>query len=125
ALHGSSAPPRSSRRRWMLLAATALVVGSVAATLGAVFAVRDTPSAVRTRLFITPRGFVNAPLGLKDNDYKSIFGIGWREDKFVPPQFPVLYYFDRGFGIYFNHPGGKAIIMTTWNKHYRTAAGVG
>jgi hypothetical protein len=80
---------------------------------------------LKTRVFITPRGFVNAPLGLRSTEYKAIFGVGWREDIFVMPHFPVLYYFDRGIGIYFKKPGGESIIMTTWNKHYRTAAGVG
>jgi hypothetical protein len=98
---------------------------ATAATLGALVASRDHSSRVKTRVFITPQGFVGAPLGLGYEQYKAIFGVGWREDVFSPPHFPVLYYFDRGFGIYFNRPGGRAIIMTTWDSHYRTAAGVG
>jgi hypothetical protein len=88
-------------------------------------AVAKPPPPFETKLFITPRGFVDAPLGLKYNDYKSIFGVGYRDDVFVTPNFPVLEYFDRRFAVYFKHPGGNSIIETTWNKHYRTAAGVG
>ena len=129
ALLGKRRRPRGSRERIVLaaLAAAALVSTGVLAGL---LATRAHPTAAKakplqTRVFITPRGFVNAPLGLKETEYKAIFGVGWREDVFVPPQFPVLYYFDRNFGIYFKKPGGPSIIMTTWNKHYRTAAGVG
>jgi len=117
-------PPRL-RRRSLVLSVAALAAIVAAAVLAAVFATHGHSSALQTKVFITPRGFVNAPLGLKSNEYKAIFGVGWREDVFVPPQFPVLYYFDRRFGIYFDRPGGSSIIMTTWNKHYRTAAGVG
>ena len=124
ALH--AAPERAQpRRRSLALAAAASALLVAGAILATVFVTRDHSSTPRTQVFITPRGFANAPLGLKSDEYKAIFGVGWREDLFVPPQFPVLYYFDRGFGIYFKHPGGSAIIMTTWNKHFRTAAGVG
>jgi hypothetical protein len=99
------------------------VLGGLLATEDHVAAAKAKP--LTTRVFITPRGFVNAPLGLKSDEYKAIFGVGWREDVFVPPQFPVLYYYDRGLGIYFKHPNSSSIIMTTWNRHYRTAAGVG
>jgi len=116
-----------SRRRLLATAAAAvLALGALAAAVvAAIVATRDHSGAQTTRVFITPRGFVDAPLGLKEDEYKTIFGVGWRQDLFVPPRFPVLYYFDRRFGIYFGRPGGPSIIMTTWNKHYRTAAGVG
>jgi serine/threonine-protein kinase len=122
-----AAPPRKWRTRVpLVLGAIALVATIVGATLGIAFAARGhSHQSIEKKVFINPRGFANAPLGLKSDDYKSIFGVGWREDLFVPPQFPVLYYFDRGFGIYLDHPGGRAIIMTTWNRHYETAAGVG
>jgi tRNA A-37 threonylcarbamoyl transferase component Bud32 len=119
-------PPRTRRSRLPLVAGVlALALATVSIVLGIVIGHRDHATPVEKKVFITPRGFVNAPLGLRSDEYKVIFGVGWREDRFVPPQFPVLYYFDRGLGIYFDRPGGKAIIMTTWNKHYETAAGVG
>lgn len=121
----SPARLRVPRRRWWALAAAAVLFASAAGFAAGDLATRGHARHVQTRVFISPRGFTNAPLGLMADDYKAIFGIGWREDRFVPPNFPVLYYFDRGFGIYFDRPGGKAIIMTTWNRHYRTAAGVG
>jgi serine/threonine-protein kinase len=123
ALHATSL--QRPRRRSRMLIAAALAAVIAAAVLAAVFAAHGHSSALQTKVFITPRGFVNAPLGLKSTEYKAIFGVGWREDVFVPPQFPVLYYFDRRIGIYFSRPGGSSIIMTTWNRHYRTAAGVG
>jgi hypothetical protein len=117
--------PQRRRHRSLILGAAALAAVVAAAVLAALFAAHGHSSTLQTKVFITPRGFVNAPLGLESDEYKAIFGVGWREDVFVPPQFPVLYYFDRGIGIYFRRPGGSSIIMTTWNKHYRTAAGVG
>jgi len=121
------APPSRPRRKRLplVVGALALALASVSIALGLVIGRGDHAEPLVKKVFITPRGFVNAPLGLKSDEYKAIFGVGWREDRFVPPQFPVLYYFDRGFGIYFDQPGGTAIIMTTWNKHYETAAGVG
>ena len=121
------APPRRARpmvrpRALGAIALAVLVTGTVVATVAAT---RGHAKPIATELFITPRGFVDAPLGLRSADYKTIFGVGWREDLFVPPHYPVLYYFDRGIGIYFERAGGGSIIMTTWNRHYRTAAGVG
>jgi hypothetical protein len=122
--------PRVTRDR-VVLAVLALAGLAATGTLAGLLATRSPHTAatpakpIPTKLFITPRGFADAPLGLKYDDYKSIFGVGYRDDVFVTPNFPVLYYFDRGFGIYFRRPGTNAVIETTWNKHYRTAAGVG
>lgn len=123
ALH---APPVATRRRRRALVfAAAGVVVAAGGVLGTVAATRGHAKTFATKVFITPRGFVDAPLGLRSSEYKSIFGVGWREDVFVPPHYPVLYFFDRKIGIYFKRPGGSSIVMTTWNPHYRTAAGVG
>jgi tRNA A-37 threonylcarbamoyl transferase component Bud32 len=128
ALHATRRRRRLSRDR-LALVIVALAGLGAAGVLGALLTTRTThvaaPAPVKTKLFITPRGFADAPLGLKYNDYKSIFGIGYRDDVFVTPNFPVLYYFDRGIAVYFQHHGGRSVIETTWNKHYRTAAGVG
>jgi tRNA A-37 threonylcarbamoyl transferase component Bud32 len=129
ALHGKRRRLRVTRDRVVL---ATLAVAGLAATgvLAGLLATRSPhapppPKPLKTKLFITPRGFADAPLGLKYNDYKSIFGVGYRDDVFATPNFPVLYYFDRKLGIYFRRLGGNSIIETTWNKHYRTAAGVG
>jgi serine/threonine protein kinase len=132
ALHAKRRRPRPSRDRIVLaaVAAAALVATGVLAGLLATrtdhpAAARSATPPLRTKLFITPNGFVDAPLGLKYDDYKSIFGVGYRDDLFVTPGFPVLEYFDRAFAIYFPHRGGSSIIEVTWNRHYRTPAGVG
>jgi hypothetical protein len=130
ALSGRPTRTRSRRRRNVIAVAAGAALLGIGVAAGALTTHRGHAAApattpLETRVFITPRGFVNAPLGLGYNEYKAIFGVGWREDVFVPPRFPVLYYFDRAFGIYFDKPGGHSIIMTTWNPHYRTNAGVG
>lgn len=130
ALHAKRRRVQLTRDR-VVLGALALAGLTAAGVLGGLLATRSShrvaapPKPLETKLFITPRGFVDAPLGLKYNDYKSIFGVGYRDDVYRTPNFPVLYYFNAKFGIYFQHPGGPAIIETTWNRHYRTAAGVG
>ena len=123
ALRGEPAKPRPRSRR--LLKAGLVLLAMGVAALGTFFATRTHPAPLRTKLFITPQGFVDAPLGLHEGEYQSIFGVGYRDDTFIPPGWRVLYYFNSAFGIYFKRPGTGAILMTTWNKHYRTAAGVG
>jgi hypothetical protein len=119
------APAPKERPRRVLAVAAILATVVTAAVLATFFATRSHSTALKTKLFITPRGFVDAPLGLHEDEYKSIFVVGWRDDTFVPPHWRVLYYFDRGLGIYFERPGTGSLLMTTWNRHYRTPAGVG
>ncbi len=113
--------PRRRRRPAVLGLATA--VAAVAVALAVVLATRETPPPAKAA--ITPASIAGTRLGLRLPDYKRLLGVGWREDVFKPPDFPVLIYFGRRLAIYFKHPGGGAVEVTTWNDAYRTAAGVG
>ncbi len=124
ALHGKTVRPRRLRRRRALVALVAGALAAAAAALAAVFALNGT-SPAPARAAITPTSIDGARLGLKVADYKLHFGVGWREDVFQPPDYPVLIYFGRKLSMYFEHPGGGAVEITTWNKEFRTAAGVG
>src|SRR6185295_9164834 len=55
----------------------------------------------------------------------ALFGVGWRQEIFEGPDYPTLRYFGRKVAIYFESPGGPAVAITTWNKDFRTAAGIG
>ena len=125
ALRGETAAPQRRRRsrRGPLLAAVATVAGLAAAALAGVLLTRD--KAAPAAPAITPTSIANAPLGLKAEDYKALFGVGWRDEIFQGPDYPTLRYFGRELAVYFERPGGPAVEITTWNKDFRTAAGVG
>jgi hypothetical protein len=74
---------------------------------------------------ITGASIAGARLGLTRDDYKALFGVGWREEIFQGPDYPTLRYFGRKLAVYFESSTGPAVAITTWNKDFRTAAGVG
>ena len=101
------------------LAAAAIAAAVLAALLTSGDESRPGPPA------ITPTLIANAPLGLKVDEYKALFGVGWRDEIFQGPNYPTLRYFGRALAIYFERPGGPAVEITTWNEDFKTAAGVG
>ena len=115
--------PRRTERRGLLLAAAAAVAAIAAAALAGVLATRDDPPARAAA--ITPTSIAGATLGLRKDDYKAFFGVGWREEVFEGPNYPTLRYFARGLAVYFEQAGGPAVEITTWNEDFRTAAGIG
>lgn len=121
-LRGSAEGPSRSRRRIAALAA-GVALTAIAAAVAAVLVTRGGGQSLPP--MITPASIASAPLGLALDEYKAIFGVGWRQDVFSGPDFPVLIYYGRGLSIYFTHPGGRAVEITTWNKNFRTAAGIG
>ena len=94
------------------------------AATAAALASRDAPPPPAP-ITITQTGIAGAKLGLTQTGYKELYGIGWREDVFTTPNFPVLIYTHRRESIYFGPDTRRGIIVTTWNKEHRTAAGVG
>ena len=124
ALRGDSPGRRRPPRTGFLVGATGLLAAVIAtAALVAVLATRDeSPPAPPA---ITPTSIAGASLGLKAEDYKALFGVGWREEIFQGPDYPTLRYFGRGLAIYFERSGGPAVEITTSNKDFRTAAGIG
>ncbi len=113
---------RRRRRRYVLAAAGLVAAGAVA--VAGIVATRDgTPRPPRAT--ISQTSIAGAKLGLQKQAYKDLYGVGWREDIFSAPNFEVLIYFGRKLSLYFDDETRKAIIVTTWNREHRTAAGVG
>jgi Protein kinase domain len=119
------APRSRSRRRWL---ATALVaVAAVGTAIGIVLA-RDTNQARTGPPAITQNSIAGATLGHIPSYYKKRFG-GWQarvlSEPPLGPGFPLLAFQTPEVAVYFPVEGQAAHIMTTWNRDYRTAAGIG
>jgi serine/threonine-protein kinase len=112
---------RSRRRRYVVVVAA--LVALAAAAAAAVMASRDAPAPAPVS--ITQTAIAGAKLGLTQAAYKELYGIGWRADVVTAPGFPVLIYQHRRQSIYFDPDTRRGIIVTTWNREHRTAAGVG
>ena len=122
ALAGKRLPGRRARRRFVLAALVALVLAG-AAVLGTVLLSRGSPAPTIVNVSQSKIGGV--PLGLTNPVYKHRLGLGWREDIAQVPNLPVLIFNNRKLAVYFDKPGGNAIEITTWNRDYKTATGVG
>ena len=124
AIEGAPESPLARRRSGLLVVAGGLLAALAAvAVLGVVLLTRD--DSAQTPPQITPASIAGATLGLTNDDYKALFGVGWREEIFEGPDYPTLRYFDRKVAIYFESHTGPAVAITTWNKDFRTAAGIG
>ncbi len=129
ALEGKAPRPRPRRGRYAVAAlALAAVLG--AAIVG-FLALRDEASpspprgAAPARVAAITQGTIGgAKLGLPADAYKKRFG-GWRAQTLTEPDYPSLAFQDPKVAVYFPSRGRRAIIVTTWNKDYDTATGVG
>jgi hypothetical protein len=128
--HGAIlAPRRRGRRRW--LAAALVVAAAMAASIGIVLN-RDTNSARDGPPAITQTSIAGARLGLRRGDYEEILG---RAVPVVQPaktpgapssEYPTLTFNESKLWVFF--PGGfdaTGEIIVTWNKEFRTGAGIG
>jgi serine/threonine-protein kinase len=111
------------RRRGLLVGLAAAIAAAAAAAVVAVLLTggRSAPSPAQ----ITPTAIAGAALGLREADYRGLFGIGWTNGVFSGPNYYYLSYPDRRLTVYFPRKGGRAIEITTWEKSFRTAAGIG
>jgi serine/threonine-protein kinase len=125
ALQGKTRRPRRPRHR--LLLAAAAVVAAVGAVIGGVFATHG-QAPVNASLVSHPKisqsSIAGARLGLSAPAYKKRFG-GWRAETLTQPNYPALLFEDPKVAVYFPPRGKKAIIITTWNRDYKTAENVG
>jgi serine/threonine-protein kinase len=121
ALQGKVFVRRRLRRRRLLLAGAALLAAAGAAIGGLVMTSGESDVGAAS---ISQTAIAGAKLGLPANAYKRLLG-GWRAETLTEPNFPALVFHDPKVGVYFPSEGNKAIIITTWNKDYRTAKGVG
>jgi tRNA A-37 threonylcarbamoyl transferase component Bud32 len=121
ALQGKSKRvPRRSRRRAVLAAAAALAAAG-GATAGLVVA--TTPHAKAAE--ITPTSIAGATLGLPERRYKQLFGERWGRAVLTESEHVKLTFFDRDLAVYFKGLTDTAVQITTWNRTFRTAEGVG
>ncbi len=125
-------PARRKSRRWRLLAAAlafataATVVGAVLLTLGGdPGPARQPATAQAGPAQITETAIAGAKTGLAAAFYKNLFG-GFRFSALVDePHYPFLSFQQPSVNVYFPARGKRAIIITTWNRNYRTARGIG
>jgi hypothetical protein len=119
------------RRRKLIVAGVAALVGAGAA-IGGVLA-SEGGSTGPGPPAITQTSIAGAPLGLRVAGYTRILGEpDLRVDQpkevkgFPSTEYPTLVFLRRKVAVYF--PDGwdsRATIITTWNKNYKTAAGIG
>jgi tRNA A-37 threonylcarbamoyl transferase component Bud32 len=120
ALQGKTFVRRKHRRRRLLLAAVA-VLAAAGAAIGGVLATGGESDVGLPS--ITQTAIAGLKLGLPAEAYTQRFG-GWRAET-LTPGFPALTFQVPKMAVYFPPKGKKAIIITTWNRDYRTAKGVG
>jgi hypothetical protein len=118
---------RSRRsRRWVIAVATAAVI---AAAVGAGLVLDEAGGHLRPE--ITQRAIAGAPLGRSAKYYRRHFGpLSYSLAGFV--DYPTLTFGTPEVAVYFPKqktaipaPGRRAHIIATWNRSYRTAAGIG
>ncbi len=122
ALQGKTLVRRSPRRRRYAAAALA-VLAAAGASIAGVLATRGESPAGRPPS-ISQDAIAGAKLGLAADAYKRRFG-GWRPQTLTVTNYPSLAFQDPRVAVYFPPHGKRAIIITTWNRNYRTAKGVG
>jgi predicted Ser/Thr protein kinase len=121
ALQGKTFARRKSRRRRYVIAAAAALVAAGAAVGG--FLVSGTNQA-RATPSITQTAIAGARLGHMPAYYKKLLG-GWRAQRLTEPGFPSLAFQQPEVAVYFPAKEKPAHIITTWNRHDRTAGGIG
>jgi DNA-binding SARP family transcriptional activator len=124
-------PLRSRRRLHVALAFAALVVvGTVVGTAIELSAGRDTrPAAAENSRAIGPPTITQTmiggvTLGQAAAYYKKRLG-PWRAQELTEPHFPSLAFEIPEVAVYWPSVGRRADIITTWNRAFHTAAGIG
>jgi len=121
ALQGKVFVRRSLRRRRLLLAGVA-VLAAAGATIGGVLASAGESDVGPAS--ISQTAIAGLKLGLPAEAYTQRFG-GWRAETLTELGLATFTFQSPKLAVYFPPKGKKAIIITTWNRDYRTAKGVG
>jgi serine/threonine protein kinase len=132
ALRGKSLVRRKVRRT-RLRAGAAAVLAAAGLAIGGVVISGSTDAAAPS---ISQSSIAGAKLGRKPSAYKKLFGRPWRSEIIDPgvpdsyrrqDQFDTKLSFDkRQVAAYFQgRLTDTAVVVTTWNKAYRTAEGIG
>jgi serine/threonine-protein kinase len=123
AREGKAVGRRKRRRRRMLLAGVG-IAAAIGATIGGVFATEGS-TTTSGRPEITQTSIDGARLGLQAATYHRVFSETGRRDTFDMPEFPVDIFQDRELSVYYARGTDRGIIVTTWNKKFTTAEGIG
>lgn len=115
-------PPLPSRRRFIALGTAG---AAAAAALIALLAAGVFASSPAAGAGISESSIAGASLGQRARAYEHLFGKKQGNGIETQTHFPYLTWYRRKIAIYFGPAGGGAILIDTWNKAYRTAAGVG
>jgi hypothetical protein len=121
ALEGRRIQRRRPRARVLL--AAALVPVATAAVVGGLLLRKDQP--VPPGPAITATSIGGARLGLRATDYKRQLGAPWETGRHVESEHVTLTFPKQELAVYFKGLTDTAVEITTWNRAYRTAAGVG
>lgn len=98
------------------IAFTVGVVGAMAAIASGALASGTTT--------ISQSAVAGARLGQTASAYKTQFG-AFSTGMLKGPDYPTLIFASKQVSVYFHSPRGRAIIITTWNRHFRTSKGIG
>ena len=112
---------RGKTKRRLLLAGAALVAAAGAAAGGLV---ASETSRAHGAALITLNSIDGAQLGFNAARYEKLFG-GWRASELTDVKYSSLAFEQPEVAVYFPPKKKRADIITTWNRNYRTAAGVG
>ncbi len=75
---------------------------------------------------ITQSSIAGAKIGLSRSAYKSLLGRPVATETLVQPEnWSKLVFSKRQVSVYFAGRRGRAVIVTTWNRSFKTAAGIG
>ena len=74
---------------------------------------------------ITPSSIAGAKIGLSRSAYKVLLGPVTTRILAQPENWSKLVSARRMVSVYFAGRGGGAVIVTTWNRSFKTAAGIG
>jgi Protein kinase domain len=115
------APLWRGRRRAVLTGAGVLAAAGAAA--GGYLASRPEHSTAGPA--ITATSIAGAALGRTAHDYERLFGKPWRESRTEVTDHVKLTFPKRDVAVYFKGLTNTAVEITTWNRRYRTAEGLG
>jgi len=113
---------RPRRRRLLALAAAVVVVAAVAA--GSTIVLESGKAHTKAKASITQTAIHGVSLGHRESWYKDLLG-GYSASTDSGSSYAALHFQQPGIAAYFPRAGRPAVIVTAWNRNYRTAAGIG
>jgi protein kinase-like protein len=112
------------RRRVAISAVAAAVVVAVSAAAFAGFHA-VWPEPANGAALVSQSAIDGVRLGMTIPHVKRLLGSPWREDVEKASGFRILIFHQRRLAVYFDGKPARSIVVTTWNRDFRTAAGVG